>query len=124
MVISSDKGAPKHAEFLEVINENGNIPIKVSDIYWIEKKARTYEVKTLEKKYFIRKTLNELEEVLVPKGFIRINRSVLVNRKYVYNYSFWEYDKFILRMKDEGDTEFIVSRDRMRQIKNQLTQSP
>ena len=70
------------------------------------------------------KTLSELEEILVPKGFLRINRSVIINRAYVHNYSFWEYDKFILRMKDEAITEFIVSRDRMKQIKGQLAHTP
>lgn len=51
------------------------------------------------------------------------NDGLLGNRRYVYNYSFWEYDKFILRMKDEALTEFIVSRERMRQIKSQLVQT-
>ena len=112
----------ENPDFLEVINDNGNILILVSEILWIEKRDRIYEVRTTEKLYYLRKTLSELENLLLAKGFIRINRGVIVNRAYVHNYSFWEYDKFILRMKDDALTEFIVSRERMRQIKNQLKQ--
>ena len=118
-----DRDQPQGTDFLEVINDNGNSMIATSKILWIEKKDRTYEVKTEEKLFYVRKTLNELEAFLADQGFIRINRSVLVNRTFVHNYSFWEYDKFILRMKDSSLTEFIVSRERMRQIKNQLAPS-
>ncbi|MEP3209957.1 MAG: LytTR family DNA-binding domain-containing protein [Maribacter sp.] len=123
--IAQKENAPTSEEVncLEVINDNGNMLIPLSNLLWIEKKDRIYEVKTIDNLYYIRKTLNELEEMLSSKGFIRINRGVLVNRTYVYNYSFWEYDKFILRMKDEALTEFIVSRERMRQIKSQLVQT-
>jgi len=118
-----NSGVAKDGDFLEVINDNGNILIPVSQMLWIEKKDRIYEIKTAEKLYYVRKTLSELEDLLLPKGFIRINRSVIVNRYFVHNYSFWEYDKFILRMKDDDLTEFIVSRERMKQIKNQLSQT-
>ncbi len=105
---------------LEVINENGNTIIDASDILWIEKNARVYEIKTSDRVYFIRKTLSELEKLLVPIGFLRINRGVLANKKYIHNYSFWEFDKFILRMKDEKKTEFIVSRNRIKQLKKEM----
>ena len=108
--------------YLEVINDNGNLPIRISSILWIEREARSCWVQTSNKRYLVRKTLKELEELLNPKGFIRINRATIVNRDCVYNYSYWEYDKFILRMNDDEKTEFIVSRDRMKQIKDQLTQ--
>ena len=116
---------PQHKanDLLEVINDNGNIMVNVSDILWIEKKDRIYAVKTLDNTYYIRKTIKELEELLQPKGFLRINRGVIVNKNYLHNYSYWEYDKFILRMQDVDHTEFIVSRDRMKQIKNQLTKT-
>lgn len=120
---NGNRVTPENLDVLEVINDNGNIQIPVAQILWIEKKDRIYEVKTAEKLYYVRKTLNELEELLLSKGFIRINRSVIVNRSFVRNYSFWEYDKFILRMKDKELTEFIVSRERMRQIKSQLGQA-
>lgn len=105
---------------LEVINENGNTFIPISDIMWIEKNARVYEVKTKQKIYFIRKTISELETLLLSFDFLRINRSVLANKKYIHNYSFWEFDKFILRMNDEQKTEFIVSRERIKLLKEKL----
>ncbi len=108
---------------LEVINDNGNIMIKVSDIFWIAKQDKVYVVKTAQNTFRIRKTIKELDEMLKPKGFLRINRGVIVNQKYLHNYSYWEYDKFILRMQDSDYTEFIVSRDRMKQIKHQLTKT-
>ncbi|MEX0291301.1 MAG: LytR/AlgR family response regulator transcription factor [Flavobacteriaceae bacterium] len=113
-----DRRQPDH---LEVINENGNTLIQLTEIYWIERKLRTCWVRTKEKSYRVRKTLKELEEIMLPSGFIRINRSAIVNRNYIHNYSYWEYDKFILRMEDEENTEFIVSRERMKHIKDKLS---
>lgn len=108
-------------ETIEVINENGNTFIEIDSILWIEKNARVYEVQTTDKVYFIRKrTLLELEKYLQPFGFLRINRSVLANKKHIHNYSFWEFDKFILRMNDKQKTEFIVSRERIKLLKEKL----
>ncbi|MEX0274229.1 MAG: LytTR family DNA-binding domain-containing protein [Flavobacteriaceae bacterium] len=111
---------PGPMDKLEVVNEIGNSFIDIKDILWIEKKDRVYIVKTNERMYYVRKSLNELGTYLAPYGFIRINRSVLANEHYIHNYSFWEYDKFILRMRDEQKTEFIVSRDRIKKIKSLL----
>lgn len=72
--------------------------------------------------YLIRKTIKELEPVLEPFGFIKVNRKALANKRFLHNYSYWEYDKFILRMQDEDHTEFIVSRERMKRIKGFLAQ--
>ena len=114
-IIKEDKSV------IEVINENGKVLIPILSIFWIEKKGRVYEVKTSDRLYFIRKTLSELENQLTPLGFIRINRSVIANKNHIHNYSFWEYDKFILRIKDANKTEFIVSRKRMKLIKELLS---
>lgn len=115
--------ANQDMDLMEVINDNGNIMIKISDIFWIEKKDRVYSVKTAKSTFHVRKTIKELEERLEPKGFLRVNRGVIVNKNHLHNYSYWEYDKFILRMQDVDHTEFIVSRDRMKQIKGQLTKT-
>lgn len=119
--LDNERKSSNKSDLIEVINDNGKIQIKIQDVLWIVKKENDYHVKSKFDTYLVRKTIKDLEHLLVPKGFIRVNRGAIVNKNYLYNYSYWEYDKFILRMQDESHTEFIVSRDRMKQIKGLLT---
>lgn len=56
---------------------------------------------------------------LAPNAFVQINRSVIINLRELLNYSFWENDKYIVRMKD-SDKEFVMSRLRLKKIKDKL----
>ena len=61
--------------------------------------------------------MTELEESLPRGRFFRINRAVIINMDAMNNYSFWENHKYIIRMKDEQKTEFTISRNRLREMK-------
>lgn len=98
----------------------GEVPLKVVNALWFEKKDRKYFAQTLKGKLRTRETISELESSLDPDKFVRINRSVIVNVRSILNYSFWENEKYILRLNDEKKTEFIMSRDRLKKIKSQL----
>lgn len=100
---------------LLVKDEIGEISVPVKNILWISRDGRKYKVKTGNHTYFTNKTLNELEDILKPDNFFRINRSSLVPFDNIRNYSFWENDKYILRTKD--DNEFIISRERIKVLK-------
>lgn len=98
----------------------GEVPINVGSVMWFAKEDRKYFAHTLKGKLRTKETLGELESSLDPSKFVRVNRAVLVNIDYIQNYSFWENEKYILRLKDKDQTEFVMSRERLNKIKSQL----
>ena len=97
----------------------GELFLDTDKIKWIERKDRKTFAKVDGEAYRLKETITQLEEKLNADQFVRINRSVIVSLTEVLNYSFWENDKYILRMKSEG-VEFVMSRDRLNKIKNLL----
>ena len=94
----------------------GELFLDVEKILWIEREDRKSFAKTDTDRYRLKENITELEEKLDPNKFIRISRSVIVNLEYVNNYSFWENDKYVVRMK-ENDKEFVMSRERLNKVK-------
>lgn len=97
----------------------GELFLETEKIKWIERSDRKTLARVDDDTYRLKENITQLEEKLDPDQFVRINRSVIVNLSEVLNYSFWENDKYILRMK-ESDAEFVMSRDRLNKIKDVL----
>jgi tetratricopeptide (TPR) repeat protein len=112
--------APPKAEYIQVIHQEGELPLSLDKILWFEKEERQYFACTLDKKYRTRHTISQLEALLENQGFFRINRAVLINLDYLCNYSHWEYDKYIIRMKNPEKTQFVMSRDRLKILNKKL----
>jgi hypothetical protein len=112
--------APAKIEYIQVVHQEGELPLSLDKILWFEKEERQYFACTLEKKYRTRYTISQLETLLENQGFFRINRAVLINLDYLCNYSHWEYDKYIIRMKNPEKTQFIMSRDRLKILNKKL----
>ncbi|MBK7869681.1 MAG: LytTR family transcriptional regulator [Saprospiraceae bacterium] len=106
--------------YLLCFNEKGEKWIEYDEIQWFFTAHRKYYVATAKGIFQVRKKLNELEKELAENQFFRINRKVIVNLKYVDNYSFWENEKYILRMNDSAYTEFVMPRDRIVHLKKQM----
>jgi len=70
---------------------------------------------TAAKNHVVDQTIQELEQKLDPRKFVRIHRATLVNLNYVQELHSW-----IVRLKDEKRTELTVSRDRVRELKKRL----
>ena len=102
---------------LEVINGQGMKLINLDDIQWFQKEGKSYHAFTAKGNYRVRQNMTELEESLPRGRFFRINRAVIINMDAMNNYSFWENHKYIIRMKDEQKTEFTISRNRLREMK-------
>lgn len=100
-------------------DEFGELFLETEKIQWIIREERKTFAFTEADKYRLKENITELEEKLDADAFIRINRSTIVNLGFVLNYSFWENDKYILRMK-ANDHEFVMSRDRLNKIKDRL----
>lgn len=109
-----------HAEFINLISQNGEKPMRLDKIIYIEKEGKLCETCTEEGMFKLRKTLAELESELPTKKFFRINRSTIIQLDKMLNYSFWEHDKYIVRMKEGEKREFVMSRDRLKYLQQAL----
>ena len=75
---------------------------------------------TPEKNYVIDHTIQDLEEKLDPKRFLRIHRSTMLNLTYVHELHNWFAGRMMVRLKDEKRTELTVARDRVKALKEKL----
>jgi two-component system LytT family response regulator len=65
-------------------------------------------------------TLNQLEEQLDARRFVRIHRATIVNVAFVQELDAWIDGGLMVRLKDEKKTELSVARDRVRALKDRL----
>ncbi|WP_019987695.1 LytTR family DNA-binding domain-containing protein [Rudanella lutea] len=114
---------PAYPSVVEATDDEGETLVPVGGIWYIEVENKNYLAYTAGRTYQLRKTLSELEAELDPQQFYRINRSVLLNLAFLKNYSFWENDKYIVRLTD-GKTEFVMQRARLRELKERLSRLP
>ncbi len=75
---------------------------------------------TASKNFAVDHTIQELEEKLDPRKFIRIHRATLLNLDYIHELHAWFAGRMMVRLKDEKRTELSVSRDRVRALKERL----
>lgn len=104
---------------VEATDTEGETLVPVASIWYIEVENKNYMAYTEGRTYQLRKTLSDLEAELNPRQFYRINRSVLLNLAFLKNYSFWENDKYIVRLTD-GKTEFVMQRTRLKELKERI----
>ncbi len=117
--VTEQKPEPVYLMQLEASDEEGETLLPAGDVMYFEVEQKTYFAYTKGQTYSIRKTLTELEAELNPQQFYRINRSVIANIRFVKNYSYWENDKYIVRLTD-NKTEFIMQRTRLKGLKERL----
>ncbi len=72
------------------------------------------------KNYVVDHTIQELEQKLDPRRFIRIHRATLLNLEHVHELHAWFAGRMMVRLKDEKRTELSVSRDRVHSLKERL----
>jgi len=75
---------------------------------------------TSAKNYVVDHSIQELEQKLDPRKFIRIHRASLLNLDYVYDLHAMFAGRMLVRLKDEKKTELTVSRDRVKALKQRL----
>ncbi len=107
-------------KYIKGQNQGGETLLLLDDIIWFEKIDRSYYAFLANDKYRVRPTIAELETTL-SATFVRINRSVIINLAFLLNYSPWENNKYVVRLKQPEGTEFISTRDRIRKIEEQKT---
>jgi len=119
--LSSPHAQPvtQYPTHVEATDTEGETLVPVASIWYIEVESKNYMAYTAGRTYQLRKTLSELEAEVDPRQFYRINRSVLLNLAFLKNYSFWENDKYIVRLTD-GKTEFVMQRTRLKELKERI----
>lgn len=101
-------------------NSQGELDFPVLDAYFFTIEDRFYYAEIHKGRYFVSKTLNELETELDPFHFFRIKRDYIVNRKAVLDYAYWENGKYIVRLDTPDNHEIVVPRARMQEFREWL----
>lgn len=98
--------------------------IKISETAIFYAEGRTvYLVNTDQRKFIIDFKMEELEEMLDPKEFYRLNRSFIVNINAIEEVLVYSNSRLKVLSKNEFDKEMIVSRDKVAEFKNWLSGS-
>nr|WP_299346433.1 LytTR family DNA-binding domain-containing protein [Allomuricauda sp.] len=105
---------------LKVKTEFGNTVVHSNMISHIKKRTSKYVVVlNTSEEYQINQNISSMEQLL-DDDFIRINRSTLINLNYLKDYSFWENEKYIVRLLDL--TELNSTRTRIKEIKKRQSE--
>lgn len=87
--------------------------------HFFAKDKLTYAA-TPAKTYSVDYTIQQLEQKLDPRRFVRIHRATVVNISYVQELHTWFGGRYLLRLKDDKRTEITVARDRVRVLREKL----
>ena len=104
---------------VNVKTETGEKLISSQSIVKILKEADSYKIYTASDVFHTLKNLSGFEKEL-GINFVRINRSTIINLAFFKEYSFWENEKYILRMTNND--EFNITRERLKFLKGRLVE--
>ena len=95
------------------------LPIKVEDVayFYTEDKTINLVTKTKER-YFISSSLDELEVILNPSNFYRVNRQYIVNANAIVKIENFFNGKLVIQLHPTAPHEVVVSRARATSFKN------
>ena len=82
--------------------------IEPTDVASVEAQGNYVLLQRNSSSHILRESMSKMAERLLPYGFIRIHRSVLVNTSFVEEIQPWGTGEYVLRIK--GGKEFTVSR--------------
>lgn len=94
--------------------------VDISSIVYIEAQNKNCIVHTKNNKYMDATPLKTFEDKLGPNGFFRIQRSYLVNTKYIIEIYPWFNNSICVRMKHFEDEVLPVSRNKIKELKDLL----
>ena len=97
--------------------------VETADIAYFFSEGRFIFFKTFDnQKYLVEYTLEELEEMLNPRDFFRINRSLVVSFKGVSQIHPYFGNRLKLFLEPSAEKDIIVSREKVHEFKNWLGQ--
>ena len=97
------------------------LSINVSDIAYFFTKEKISFIRTIEgKEYFLDYTLDQLQPLLMPKEFYRINRQIIASHTSVVQVHTWFNGKLKVELSPPINEEVIVSRDKAKDFRQWL----
>ena len=116
----SNLQTPAKREGILVKEGDGYIQLRTSDIlYAFSEDSLTFGA-TLDKRHIIEETIEQLFETLDPTSFFRINRGQIVSKNAIQKIEKYFNHRLKLRLLQERDQEFIVSRQKVNDFKDWL----
>ena len=109
--LSSEKREDHKGKLTErfVIKSPGKIYfIKADDIEWLEASGNYIKIFANNGTHMYRETLSNIEKILDPKKFMRIQRSVIVNLDFIKELKTWFHNEYNVFMKN--GTQFTSGR--------------
>ncbi len=95
--------------------------IQVEDIrYFYSEDGLLFARMNDKKRHALDYTLDQLENLLDPKDFFRLNRKTIANINAIYKVAPYFNSRLIVEMRPQPEFEVIVSRDRVTDFKNWL----
>ncbi|MGV3641927.1 MAG: LytR/AlgR family response regulator transcription factor, partial [Adhaeribacter sp.] len=70
------------------------------------------------KKYIIDYKMEELEDILDPALFFRVNRTFIVNINSILDVIVYSNSRLLIRLRADFDKEIVVSRERVQEFKD------
>lgn len=104
-----------------IIGKNGEsfVPLQLEAIYYFEADGNQIYCRTKENRYEIPRKLYEIEKMLIGEGFVRINKSCIVNILMVAEIFQWFNGRLLLKLRD-FEKELEVSRFYVKNFKDFL----
>ena len=87
--------------------------------FFIENKI-VYGLTFNKEKHVIEHTLEELENVLNPNNFFRVNRQFILNRKSIIEISIFFNSRYSIKVKPSSNIKIVTSKSKSTNIKNWL----
>jgi two-component system, LytTR family, response regulator len=107
--LSSLQLVPQHTSRRLALKDQGRVRlIDVSDVLYIESEGNYVLFHLKKGTLMVRDTMTRIEQRLQPHGFVRIHRSVIVNRDEVSEFHPWYTGEYVLTLRT--GKEFTVTR--------------
>ncbi len=96
------------------------MPIDLKNITHFYSEDKLTYAATETRQYVVDYTIQELEQALRLRDFVRIHRSTLINLSFLDEIHRWFGGRMIVRMKNRDHTELTVARNYVRPLKEKL----
>jgi two-component system LytT family response regulator len=103
-----NQSPPEYLEWLTIRKDERIKLLRVEDIHWIEAQGNYVSLKFDGNAEMLRETMDNLENQLNPKTFVRVHRSAIINVSRIKELQVWARGEYRILMKD-GKT-FTLSR--------------
>jgi len=105
-------------ELLLVQQGNKTIPVLLQDIRYIHRQDRlNYLITSVETRYFLSETLDELERQLPSRNFFRVNRKMIIHYRACTHFQSNGHGKLLLRLNPSFPEDIVVSQSKAAKFK-------